>query len=422
MRCIQPRKGSGKLPKVTGLGGSIVLLTNNVIPVGTNVPGPLAMMANGMLSASLFVDSNNSDFDNGYALAPAPVAGLAGSYLGGIVPAAPFGIWKGDWQSGRKLAGVINPTFLVYLLAGSTARVAHLAVGYPGLPHWSWLFDYCWPNFSGSKQFTAVYRAGETTSGGHQNIVRISDPPIAWPPAASQTGTPKAARMTVRKLPRQGAFDSIHVNASMMQDSQGRDIVAAPFCADLCLHLHWRWGTNTLVGAIPSRLYAYRGWGDGSGNAGAGMIPGYPLIPPNQHLDITAAVDTAMDQTQITYQVSVGQPDVGRWQVFLEQGVGFAFTYNGLAIPQVGLLAGGVVALKFGPPPLTSFENWVTNLQGLKQTNPAEFDQNVRLLFMDIYGCIRWYDTTADNVQPSTQQIPGWAGGTVTLPPGLEDL
>ena len=143
-------------------------------------------MANGMLSPSLFVDSNNSDFDNSYTLAPATIAtGAASTLGGGWCHGTSLGIWKGDWRSGRKLAGVINPTLLVYLLSGATARVAHLAAGYPVLPHWSWLFDYCWPNFTDSKQFTAVYQAGEKSGGGHQDVVRTL--PVTWPLPVDQS-------------------------------------------------------------------------------------------------------------------------------------------------------------------------------------------------------------------------------------------
>jgi hypothetical protein len=407
-----PGKGTGKLPKVTGLSGSIVLVTNNVIPTSMkgSLPAPLQMMANGQLAASLLVDSNNSDYDNSYTftMAPASTTGAGITWLPGSAPAPPFGIWGGAWVTGRQLAGVINKTFPSPSLAGATARVAHLAAGYPGLPHWSWLFDYGWPDFTGTKQFTAVYRAGETAkSGGAQNIVRTL--PVSWPPGGT-------SQMTVRKLPRQGAYDSLHVNASM------EGTVAAPFCADLCLHLHWRWGTNALVGGIPSRLYAYRGWGSGSGDAGAGTIPGYPLIPPNQHLEVTAEVDApAKDQAKITYAVSADQPDRGRWQVFLEQGIGFAFTYNGLPVPQLGLLTGGVGLISFGPF-LTDFKGWVSDLQGLMTTDPATFDQKVRTYFMQIYERIRWYDPSVDKVTPKAQQIPGWDGTQNILPPGLEAL
>ena len=187
LRYYPPSKGTGKLPKVTGLGGSIVLRTNNVIPtsLGPSLDPSLAPMANGMLSSSLFVDSNNSDFDNTYTLAQASFSGAVAGWTEGRAPAAPFGIWKGDWQSGRKLAGVINPTALLYLLNSPTARVAHVAAGYPGLPHWSWLFDYCWPNFNGTKQFAGVYQAGEKSGGGHQDVVRTL--PVTWPLPVDQS-------------------------------------------------------------------------------------------------------------------------------------------------------------------------------------------------------------------------------------------
>jgi hypothetical protein len=56
--------------------GSVVLRTNNVIPTAlkATLDPSLAGMANGMLSPSLFVDGNNSDFDNSYALAKSVLA------------------------------------------------------------------------------------------------------------------------------------------------------------------------------------------------------------------------------------------------------------------------------------------------------------------------------------------------------------
>jgi len=86
--------------------------------------------------------------------------------------------------------------------------------------------------------------------------------------------------------------------------------------------------------------------------------------------------------------------------VLLEQGVGFAFTYNGLPVEAVGLLAGGLMARTFPPP---AFAVWV---QQLKAAAPMDRDRQLRLLFMKIYERIRWYDPGLDDTNPAVQQIP----------------
>jgi len=50
--------------------------------------------------------------------------------------------------------------------------------------------------------------------------------------------------MEVIKTGRHGAFDNVDVNADMGADLAGCPVIAAPFGADLCLHLRVRWGLN----------------------------------------------------------------------------------------------------------------------------------------------------------------------------------
>src|SRR5207249_4989411 len=104
----------------------------------------------------------------------------------------------------------------------------------------------------------------------------------------------------IDKKGRQGQYDNIHIHAAMptmAAMAMAMDVVPAPFCADMCVHLHWRWGTDaTSSMAAP---YAFYGWGkSGRGADGAHTSLGSPLIPPNQHLRVVG--DPSSDKKLFT--------------------------------------------------------------------------------------------------------------------------
>jgi hypothetical protein len=153
--------------------------------------------------------------------------------------------------------------------------------------------------------------------------------------------------MTVYKRGRQGAFDSVHVHPAMGVHN-GRTIVPAPFCADLCIHVHVRWGVVALSGQIPRapgtiNRPLYLGWGPtGRLDQGAHTTLGAPLVPPNQRVEI--AVDAKAKDSTVTYQATALNPDYRAFQVFLEQGTGVLWSYGGLDIGDVANLGGALGA------------------------------------------------------------------------------
>ncbi|MBL9024538.1 MAG: hypothetical protein JNL21_20250 [Myxococcales bacterium] len=119
----------------------------------------------------------------------------------------------------------------------------------------------------------------------------------------------------VRKVPRQGAFDNIHlaprmrlkhgpnlkvvskhstsgsdsdigkpsyrVSQSIIADGwRLRDVVMAPFCAHDCFHFHWRWSDTS------TDMWTY-GWGP----LGPYTVSGAAMVPPNQEVDVRLRSD-----------------------------------------------------------------------------------------------------------------------------------
>ena len=397
-RPLTPRTQA--LPQVQFFRGTVEFVANNSIPAGTaNIPPELSGMARGKITAALITDSNTADLDADN------VYDLHSPCVGTVLPPPPFapqlvpGI-RGKWISGRLLAGVET-------CLGGTVRRGFKTFGYPPvLPYWSHLFDYGTPILppgTAEKRFVGVYRRGELTpqlSNGNQSDGGTSRyTHYAWPLPGDQTPPTRPYSMYIIKYPRQGAFDSLHINADMGQDSQGRPIAAAPFCADKCIHLHWRWGT--LATASADYPYAFKGWTDPLTEDGAAhSVPGTPLIPPNQHLEIAVQrLDDA--HIQVQYDVRAFDPRLDEIHVLLEQGIGFAYSYEGIFPPLASGLANSV-----GATPRSILDP----VQG-------------RLMFHEIYQRIRWFDPANDHVaNPNVQQFPAIGSGIFVTPSDLENL
>lgn len=130
---------------------------------------------------------------------------------------------------------------------------------------------------------------------------------------------------TVMKVPRQGAFDNLHIAPAMIAPEVIRKkrqavnpdgawntldmIFMAPICQHDCLHMHWRWG------AAYSEAKHLKGW-DANG---AYQKMGAPMIPLNQDLYIVFPQNREMH-----YTVEISKnADPMRWQVMMDHGAGY---------------------------------------------------------------------------------------------------
>lgn len=266
----------------------------------------------------------------------------------------------------------------------------------PIQPYWSWLFDYCDPLVvhqpGQSTRFVGVWAADESTPWG-----RKADEPVEiaidWPPNPADFADlapltpPPQPILRHRRAPRQGLYDNIHITAPMGDDALGRAIVSAPVCADMCFHLHWRWGPDGLRGPrmVVPNPQGYFGWSH-TGRVRSHAVPGGPLIPPNQHLEVEVS-RVSDGRVDVFYTVEARLPRDGHWQVLLEQGSAFAYNYQGLA--------------KIAWQALTT-----VMLDSVLPDTP----KNRRESFMKIYARLRWFDPSADGAATATiQQIPSWA-------------
>ena len=347
-------RSSLAVKQVLRLHGTVVVVANNRV----TDPGPdHGGMTHGSQAVMLLADSNSSKEDNDYHVA-------ANDPL--LV----------TWASKRLMGNLDSPR-------GTGAFHAWMLGVAPLLPEWSWLFDYgrALPVSSAETVEVVAWESLDRTRGSFSRPLTV-----AWPPEPSPHlgGIP---RMTVIKTPRQGAYDNVHLNADMGVDTAGRQLIAAPFCADLCLHLHVRWGVHAAASATNDPL-PFLGWTSGP-HATSHSALGAPLVPPNQRISFGVTRPDAA-HTRIRYVAEVARPAEGRAQVILEQGLGFAFTYNGLDVGPRILLA-GVYADPAHPLVAAGFI--------------ARNDADTRQFFRGIYERIRFYSYGyAGSVPP--QQIP----------------
>ena len=247
---------------------------------------------------------------------------------------------------------------------------------------------------------------------------------MKWPRPADQVGDPRDFEMLVHKFGRQGAFDNVHVHPAMGHGAH--EVVPAPFCGELCIHLHWRWGIVASNIQLPGKpgfddRPQFLGWGrTGRLDQGAGTAPGAPLVPPNQHVEV--AVDLG-PPCVIDYEVTAHDPDFDAFQVVMEQGTGVLWSYGGIDLMNfVQLLAAvGVI------DPRTMQAEW-RKLQTYSVNAPEVADRRIRVLIHEVYQRIRYYDPNvplilghpfgpAHPVKAGLQQVPGDGGA-----PDLEGM
>lgn len=140
----------------------------------------------------------------------------------------------------------------------------------------------------------------------------------------------------VLKMPRQGAFDNLHIAPAMIApevirktrqaSSAGADwhsldkIFMAPVCHHDCFHMHWRWGAGLHTFKDIRHL---KGWGAG----GAYQEVGAPMIPQNQDLYVECP-----EPNEVVYRVEIeDEIPALRWQVFLDHGAGYMVGLESMA-------------------------------------------------------------------------------------------
>jgi hypothetical protein len=348
---MRARASTPGTPAVAALRGTITLVANNADP--SNLTGTLQALATGKLTTSLFCESNRAS--------------------------AGAGVNPGLALDNRQRAALVN-TF--------PALPSRLMPP----PHWSWIYDYCNAGIIAPvKPFAAVL---STHDGARGTSARESV--TSWPLLS-------ASGPTIHKLPRQGAYDSLCIHPDRGNDVAGKLLAAAPYCADLGLHLQWRHGLSSSGGPAPFHLF--RGWGAGRLGQGAQTVLAAPVVPPNQHVDVE--IIPTFDRSSVTVKYSVTASEVlpNRWQVFLEQGLAYAFQYvvsAGLApttsaftFADLGVLSETVGATKAA--------DVIARLAPLV-LQPANLDAAIRDVWLSIQKRLRWFDQALDGT--TVQQIP----------------
>jgi hypothetical protein len=387
---------TAKRPAVKSFSGSIVCDMDHAIPTSAAsqlAPFELDDLASGRLAMAMFVDSNTSDYDNLYDFDPAFIADVGAQSFGRLIAEAPaFMLLDGVFKDGRKLTRVVNTGASPATWPGAAARYQYLfRSSVPVLPAWSWVFDCVRPDSATDFSIVGVYCPTDPADGTKGQMFRRAL--YKWPPAGTYEG-PNNYQMTINKFPRQGYYDNLHIHPTEATPH----FTEAPFCADVCMHFHWRWGV--LAGAGPDP-YSFLGWGNGKRGRGGHTTLGGPLIPPNQHLDVDITRSTP-GAIGVTYRVRVMEPLPNQTQVLFEQGVGFAFSYEGILRPIdiVRFATGmGVVGLTF------TLE--LIRLNQERRTSPDLYDAHVRTLFHEIYEALQYYDKSVDKMTADrVQQIP----------------
>lgn len=257
------------------------------------------------------------------------------------------------------------------------------------LPYWASIYDYVNGPLSAATQIAGAFAAAEAPKGA-----KARDFLKTWPSG------PTTSAISLHKQPRQGAYDSLCIHSDRGSDVAGRPILGGPIYADLALHLSWRRGVAWSSGPAPEHVF--RGWGSGRMDQGAHTVLGAPSVPPNQHLDVTVTPAPGGSTMTVKYAVTATDVSTGRWHVFLEQGLAFAFQYavGAADIPSWGFVRMGWLAEAIGAGSAVDI-----NLDLLKLLlDPDGFDAKVRDIWFSILKRLRSFDPAVDG--SSEQQVP----------------
>lgn len=167
-------------------------------------------------------------------------------------------------------------------------------------------------NFTPSPRFDSIFShisAGENRNGlkgiSDKNTIRTHDTARKiW-----DRDTDAYIPTPVRKMPRQGAYDNIHMAPLMpykAKDGEDKSAIMAPICEHDCLHIHWRWGAEFNDDHL-------KGWN----NNGPYSVIGAPHIPLNQTLEV------GLQDTTFSYTPTATNIPAKTWQVFFHHGTGF---------------------------------------------------------------------------------------------------
>jgi hypothetical protein len=348
LRYRQLRTGN----RVFALNGTIHAVAVNAVPTTqAGLDASIKGLANGKLVANAFCESNLAGSDSTFG-AGAPMRATAG----------------------RKLAA---------LRGVGTGKVPIQFLP----PDWSWRYDYAHPLLPAGVPALAVVHASD-------------EPPHATPPASFAWPAGSAFQVKAQKEPRQGAYDAIIIHPDRGNDAKGRPIVAAPSCGELGVQLRLRHGLSAVH--APRVVGPFVGWGVGRGDQGARSVKGAPLIPPNQHVDVTVQRVNA-GTVNLAYSASCHQPKAGDWQVVLEQGLSCGFKYvldQGLGIEDLVFLARATG---------TADEATITALRQA-HADPAKLavlDTRLRALYQALFPNYRFYDSAVDaDIPANVQQVP----------------
>lgn len=334
------------------LKGTVVMDAANAIPTTAAVDLALMPIATGKLGATLVCETNESMNNTTFS----PLSG------GVLTP-----------LNGRKLAAVQGVVAIAKL-----DEVPPLS--------WSWRQDYV-RTVSAATTVVAAYRSSEPK--GDPNGVRQQS--VVWPPLTT-------TQLAIDKVPRQGMYDTLYVHPIDGTASPGADF---PGAGDLCLRLPLRRGLGAGSQAFDGG--PFRGWGTGRLDQGANTLRGAPLIPPNQHVELTIAPVSA-SVMRISYAASAQGMRPGEWQVFLEQGLTIGYHYNVSFLGLPWLVRHATLA---GTPTAT-----IDALRAAYTAGPVSaLDLQARVLMRALHAWAKTYDATLDHSTeqqaPEASAVPG---------------
>jgi len=227
---------------------------------------------------------------------------------------------------------------------------------------WARLFDYVKLNLQEEYQFVAVY--GPTYGDFWKMWPSVAREKTYWWPTAAS-----GKKIRLKKAPRQGYYDNVHIHGKMEPAGTTPVQVHAPFCGHSCVHMHWRWSSAAVNAAASGKSWYYKGW---SVSGLAHTQDDAPLVPPNQHVMVaickagttpaqaaTDIINKSAPQTldpllkTIYYRADIHEPSVGDRQVICSHGIGWAFRYALLSEPDnsIGLM---ISVLKYTVQPTNS--------------------------------------------------------------------
>ena len=325
----------------------------------------------------------------------------------------------------RKRVGLPDATFF-FDISDMAAPLATRAA-----PFWCHLFDFLDGDLPSADEFVCVH--DNTTTRGRES----REESYLYPPDEPYTFVKD--RIEVLKVPRQGAYDNIHVHGKMMPSIFNDPGVHAPFCGRSCVHLHWRWGSmGYILPGVDTK--PYKGWDSERSN----MLEEAPLIPPNQKLTIAVAntghtrfsddyivdpnatINLNSTSKEVWYSVDIMNPDQNSSHVIFEQGLGYAYQlYNGISAMSNVLL---VIAMKdnFVESEFPGRLDDICDLFSINKNHPLVVqmadaapyilslpDADLDEIYMNIYDILRYhYDDhyiTDPTDREKVEQVPSGA-------------